>query len=157
MSTDTPEELREDPLHESTETENKTKNEEREEVQSDLLHDLPDWLQEFRENVVDESTSTEPWGPRKNEYSRLHQQKSWKKESLWLMDVGASMHMVSRRDLNSAELDTVKVSKNPTVVMTANGEVFKKTNRFGFIRDSNVSRRYTSSTFTQKIMQRLRV
>ena len=29
------------------------------EVQSDLLHDLPDWLQEFRENLVDESTSTE--------------------------------------------------------------------------------------------------
>ena len=23
--------------------------------------DLPDWLQEFRENLVDESTSTEPW------------------------------------------------------------------------------------------------
>ena len=24
------------------------------EVQSDLLHELPDWLQEFRENLVDE-------------------------------------------------------------------------------------------------------
>ena len=40
----------------------KTKiNKEREEVQRDLLHDLPDWLQDFRENLVDESTSTEPW------------------------------------------------------------------------------------------------
>ena len=54
-------ELRGDPLHEPTETENKNKNEGREEVQSDLLHDLPDWLHEFRENLVDESTSTEPW------------------------------------------------------------------------------------------------
>ena len=42
------------PLHTPTETEKQNKNEGREEVQSDLLHDLPDWLQEFRENVVDE-------------------------------------------------------------------------------------------------------
>ena len=51
------EELRGNPLHKSTETENKNKNEGREEVQSDLLHELLDWLQEFRENLVDESTS----------------------------------------------------------------------------------------------------
>ena len=49
-----------DPLHESTKTEN-NKNEEREEVQRDMAHELPDWLPEFRENLVDESTSTEPW------------------------------------------------------------------------------------------------
>ena len=34
---------------------------ESEEVQRDISHELPDWLQEFRENLVDESTSTEPW------------------------------------------------------------------------------------------------
>ena len=33
------------------------------------------------------------------------------------------MHMVSRKDLHSAELETVRISKNPTTVMTANGEV----------------------------------
>ena len=54
-------ELRGDPLHETTETDNKNRNEACEEVQSDLLHDLSDWLQDFRENVVDESTSIEPW------------------------------------------------------------------------------------------------
>ena len=53
----TSEERRGDPLHESTETKNKNKNEEREEVQRDLSHELTDWLQEFRENLVDESTS----------------------------------------------------------------------------------------------------
>ena len=37
------------------------KNEGREEVQSDLLHDLPDWLQEFREILVDERNPSEPW------------------------------------------------------------------------------------------------
>ena len=43
-------------------TENKNKNEGHEEVQSDLLHEMPDWLQEFRKNLVDESSPTEPWG-----------------------------------------------------------------------------------------------
>ena len=33
------------------------------------------------------------------------------------------MHMVSKRDLNSVELETTRISKNPTTVMTANGEV----------------------------------
>ena len=33
------------------------------------------------------------------------------------------MHMVSKKDLNSAELETMRISKNPTTVMTANGEV----------------------------------
>ena len=36
---------------------------------------------------------------------------------------GASMRMVSGKDLNSAELATVRISKNPTTVMTVNGEV----------------------------------
>ena len=57
------EELRGKPLHEPTGTENNNNNNEgREEVQSDLLHVLRDWLQEFRENLVDETISTEPWG-----------------------------------------------------------------------------------------------
>ena len=42
-----------------TETENKNKHEGHEEVQSDLLHDMPDWLQEFKENLVDESVPAE--------------------------------------------------------------------------------------------------
>ena len=35
---------------------------ESEEVQREISHELLDWLQEKRENLVDESTSTEPWG-----------------------------------------------------------------------------------------------
>ena len=58
----TSEELRGNPLHRSTETENTNKNEGREEVHSDHLHDFPDWLQEFRENSVDESSPLEPRG-----------------------------------------------------------------------------------------------
>ena len=33
------------------------------------------------------------------------------------------MHMISNRDLNSGELETVTTSKSPTTVITANGEV----------------------------------
>ena len=44
-------------------------------------------------------------------------------EREFVADSGASMHMVSKRDLVSAELETMRISKNPTTVMTANGEV----------------------------------
>ena len=53
----TSEELRRNPQHKPTETENKKGLEE---VQSDQLHDLLDWLQEFRENLVDERNPSEP-------------------------------------------------------------------------------------------------
>ena len=33
------------------------------------------------------------------------------------------MHMISKKDLNSAELETVTTSRSPTIVITANGEV----------------------------------
>ena len=33
------------------------------------------------------------------------------------------MHLVSKRDLISAELGTMRTSRSPTTVMTANGEV----------------------------------
>ena len=56
----TSEELRENPLHKPTETENKNRNEGREELRGGILHDLPDWLQDFRDNLVDESSPIEP-------------------------------------------------------------------------------------------------
>ena len=46
--------------HWPTETENEEKNEGHEEAESDLLRDLPDWVQDFRENLVDESCFTKP-------------------------------------------------------------------------------------------------
>ena len=36
---------------------------------------------------------------------------------------GASMHMISRKDLSNAEMDTLTKSCSPTIVITANGEV----------------------------------
>ena len=39
------------------------------------------------------------------------------------VDSGASMHMLSRKDFNSVELKTVRVSRNSTTGITANGDV----------------------------------
>ena len=44
-------------------------------------------------------------------------------EREFVVDSGASMHMISREDLNSAEMDTLTKSCSPMVVITANGEV----------------------------------
>ena len=33
------------------------------------------------------------------------------------------MHMISKKDLNAAEMDTLTKSCSPTIVITANGEV----------------------------------
>ena len=41
----------------------------------------------------------------------------------FVVDSGASMHMISTKDLNSADLETVTTSRSPTTVITANGEV----------------------------------
>ena len=58
----TSEELRGDPMHDSTETESQNRNDGSQEVQRDISHHLPDWLPEFRENLVDDGTSEERRG-----------------------------------------------------------------------------------------------
>ena len=40
-----------------------------------------------------------------------------------MVDSGAIMHMVSKKNLNSAELETMRTSRSPSKVTTANGEV----------------------------------
>ena len=62
-----------------------------------------------------------------------------------MVDSGSSLHMVSKRDFNSAELKTMSISRSPTTVMTANGEVQKREEatdirqRIGLIRDGYAS------------------
>ena len=53
----------------------------------------------------------------------------------FVVDSGASMHMLSRKDLTSAELDTVRVSKRPTAVVTAQGEVQTKEEATVYVKD----------------------
>ena len=74
-------------------------------------------------------------------------------EREFVVDSGASMHMVSKRNLNSAELETMRTSRSPTTVMTANGEVQTRKEaavfcqRIGPIRDSYASWRNSHSSF----------
>ena len=97
--------------------------------------------------------------PRRNGYSRLRQQESRRKESLYV-DSGASMHMVSEKDLNSAELETMRTSRSPTTVMTANGEVRTNKERdgicqtIGLIRQCYVSSRNSRSAFIGETLWR---
>ena len=44
-------------------------------------------------------------------------------EREFLVDSGASLHMVSKKDFDSVELETMRTSRSPTTVMTASGEV----------------------------------
>ena len=44
-------------------------------------------------------------------------------EREFVVDSGASMHMISKKDLNSGEMDTSTKSCSPTTVLTANAEV----------------------------------
>ena len=45
------------------------------------------------------------------------------------------MHMVSETDLNSAELETMRTSRSPTTVMTANGEVQTKEEATEYVKE----------------------
>ena len=67
-------------------------------------------------------------------------------ERYFVVDSGASRH--NRKDLNSNELETVRVSRNPTTVITANGEMQTNeeaavyVNDWDLIRDSPDPRGY---------------
>ena len=53
----------------------------------------------------------------------------------FVVDSGASMHMVSRKDLDKAELETVRIPTNPTMAMTANGEVLTKEEATVYVKE----------------------
>ena len=44
-------------------------------------------------------------------------------EREFVVDSGASMHMIGKKDLSDAEMDTLTKSCSPAIVITANGEV----------------------------------
>ena len=66
--------------------------------------------------------------------------------------------MVSKRDLNSAEVETTRTSRSPTTVMTVNGEVQTREEAtvcqgLGLIRDGYVSWSNSHSSFTREALQ----
>ena len=58
-------------------------------------------------------------------------------EREFVVDSGSSMHIVRKKDLNSAELETMRTSRSPTVVMTANGEVQTREEATVYVKQSD--------------------
>ena len=56
----------------------------------------------------------------------------------FVVDSGASMHMISKKDLNSAELETVTTSRSPTTVITANGEVQTNEEAIVYVKELDI-------------------
>ena len=63
-------------------------------------------------------------------------------EREFVEDSGASVHMVSKKHLNKAELETLRISKNPIMVVTANGEVQTKEEATVYVRELDLLWRY---------------
>ena len=59
-------------------------------------------------------------------------------EREFVVDSGATMHMVSRKGLNSTELENVRISKSLTTVVTANGEVLTKEEATVYVRELDI-------------------
>ena len=54
------------------------------------------------------------------------------------MDSGASMHMISKKDLSEAEMDTLTKSCRPTIVITANGEVQTQEEAIVYVKELDI-------------------
>ena len=57
----------------------------------------------------------------------------------FVVDSGTRMHMASKKDLNSAEVETVRTSRNPVTVTTANGEVQTREEATVYVEESDLS------------------
>ena len=59
-------------------------------------------------------------------------------EREFVVDSGASMHMISKKDLSDAEMDTLTKSCSPTIVITANGEVQTHEEAIVYVKELDV-------------------
>ena len=115
----TSKEPRRNPLHKPTETENNIKNEVREEVENDLLHDLPDWLKEFRENLVDERNPSEPRGnPELGHRDTSSSSHELSMESRAKVEPGSGKHLKTKITRASCRRRTAEVKKVNLVTIT---------------------------------------
>ena len=70
------------------------------------------------------------------------------------------MHMISKKDLSNAEMDTLTKSCSPTIVITANGEVQTHEEAtvyvkglIGYIIDYESPRKHASSIVARKALR----
>ena len=71
--------------------------------------------------------------------NRCHLASSLKPEEReFVVDSGASMHMISKKDLSDAEMDTLTKSCSPTIVITANGEVQTQEEAIVYVKELDI-------------------
>ena len=56
----------------------------------------------------------------------------------FVVDSGASKHMISKKDLSEAEMDTLTKSCSPTIVITANGEVQTQEEAVVYVKELDI-------------------
>ena len=88
----------------------------------------------------------------------LHASTLKPEERDFVVDSGASIHMISKKDLNYAEMDTLTKSCSPTIVTTANGEVQTLGDatvyvKVGYLLDYESSRKHASSIVAWKALR----
>ena len=59
-------------------------------------------------------------------------------EREFVVDSAASMHMISKKDLSDAEMDTLMKSCSPTIVITANGEVQTREEATVYVKELDI-------------------
>ena len=79
-------------------------------------------------------------------------------EREFVVDSGPSMHIISKKDLNSAEMETLTKSCSPTTVITANGEVQTHEEATVHVKELDMfltgsPRKHTSSIIARKALR----
>ena len=64
------------------------------------------------------------------------------------------MHMISKKDLNSAQMDTLTKSCSPTTVITANGEVQTNEEATVYVKELDIlTMKHASSNVVRKALR----
>ena len=68
------------------------------------------------------------------------------------------MHMISKKDLSEAEMDTLTKSCSPTIVITANGEVQTQEEAIVYVKELDIlenesPREHASSVIARKALR----
>ena len=71
-------------------------------------------------------------------------------EREFVIDSGTSMHMISKKDLSDAEMDTLTKSCSPTIVITANGEVQTHEEAIVYVKELDIFLTMKSSKTRQQ-------
>ena len=103
------------------------------------------WRLAKKNQKLNEKHKTTFFSPSEN-WCLLSPSTSKPEEREFVVDSGASMHMINKKESNSAELETVTTSRSPMTVKTANGEV--QTNE-----EATVNVRELAIFLTMKILE----